>query len=190
MKQAQLILKLGSLSLGDVVAIPLPNGKVAHGRIYRKAIGIYQGLSDGLKPLENFRDAKPRRFFYYMSLPGTGRYGKDWRFVGHIPFSPDEDTQAPPMHARDDFTLSGTRIYHKGFFRRASEDEIQGLQIFRIYSPPALGRLLAGEKRDPYRKLRAGLEGARKKAGGKLANDGALAGLSTGGRRGSGGAND
>ena len=84
------------------------------------------------------------------------------------------------MHARDDFGLSGTRIHHKGFFRRASEDEVRGLQIYKIYSPPALERYLAGERVDPYRKIHTRWEAARKKAGGKLHYDGALAGLSTG----------
>jgi len=180
MKHGQPILKLGSLSLGDIVAIPLPNGQVAHGRIHRNAIGIYQGWSDGLGSVEDFCEAQPKRFFYHMSMPGSGRYQKNWRFIGNIPFAPGADTDAPPMHARDDFGLSGTRIYHKGTFRRATEDEVRGLQIYKIYSPPSLERYLAGERRDPYRKLRTRLGAARKKAGGKLPYDGALAGLSTG----------
>src|SRR3954466_9335989 len=161
MKHGQPILKLGSLSLGDVVAVPLPDGKVAHGRIYRSTIGIYEGVSDTSKPLENFRDARPKRFFYYVSMVGTGRYQKNWKFIGHIPFAPDEDTYAPPMHARDNFGLSGTRIYHRSAFRKATTDEVRGLQIFRIFSPPSLERYLAGERRDLYRKLRTGIERAR-----------------------------
>jgi len=183
MNHGQPILKLGSLSLGDIVAIPLPNGQLAHGRIYRNAVGIYEGLSDGLGTAEDFREARPKRFFYFMSMPGSGRYQKSWRFIGHVPFAPDADTDAPPMHARDDVGLSGTRIYHKGCFRKATVDEVRGLQIYTIYSPPALERYLAGERRDSYRKLRTRLEAARKKAGGKLPYDGALAGLSTGGRQ-------
>jgi hypothetical protein len=183
MKHGQPILKLGSLSLGDIVAIPLPNGQFAHGRIHRNAIGIYEGLSDELGSVEDFLEIKPKRFFYYMSMPGSGRYQKNWRFIGHVPFAPDADTEAPPMHARDDFGLSGTRIYHKGSFRRATEDEVRGLQIYKIYSPPALERYLAGERRDAYKKLRTRLQAARKKAGGKLPYDGSLAGLSTGKRQ-------
>jgi hypothetical protein len=180
MKHAQTISKLGSLSLGDVVGVPMPNGQFAYGRVYRSALGIYEGVSDVLKAAEDFLSTKPKRFFYYMSMPGSGRYQKNWRFIGHIPFAPDDDTHAPPMHARDDFGLSGTRIYHRGTFRRATEDEVRGLQIYKIYSPPALERYLAGERDDPYRKVRTRLEAARKKAGGKLPYDGALAGLSTG----------
>jgi hypothetical protein len=178
MKHGQTVLKLGCLSPGDVVAIPLPNGRFAHGRIYQDSIGVYQGLSAGLKAIEDFHSAKPKRFFRYISM---GRYQKDWRFVGHVPFGPDADRHAPPMHARDDFGLSGTRIYHKGSFRRATKEEVRGLQIFKIYSPPALARYLAGERRDPYRKLRTRLAKARKAAGGRLPGDGVLAGLSTGG---------
>jgi hypothetical protein len=179
MKHGQPILKLGSLRLGDIVAIPLPNGQFAHGRIYRNALGVYQGFSDGLRTVEDFFEVRPKRFFYFMSMPGSGRYQKNWRFIGHVPFPPNADDFAPPMHARDDFGLSGTRIYHRGCFRRATEDEVRGLQVYTIYSPPALEKYLAGERRDPYRKLRTRLEAARKKAGGKLPDDGALAGLST-----------
>jgi hypothetical protein len=184
MKYAQLILKLGNLSLGDVVAVPLANSQFAHGRVYRGTLGIYEGMSDDLKTAEDFRNAKPKRFFYYISMPGSGRYQKNWRFIGHIPFAPEDDTYPPPMHARDDFGLSGTRIYHRGGFRKATRDEVRGLQIFTIYSPPALERYLAGERHDPYRKLRKRLEAARKKAGGRLPYDGALASLSTRGSTG------
>ena len=180
MKHAQPILKLGRLSPGDIVAVPLPNGRFAHGRIYRNAIGIFKGLSEHIRPVEDFVGAKPKRFFYYLSLPGSGRYRRNWRFVGRIPFPQGEDTYAPPMHARDDFGLSGTEIYHRGRFKRATDAEVRGLQIYTIYSPPALERYLAGERRDPYRTLRARLKVARKKAGGKLPGDGALAGWSAG----------
>ena len=164
--------------MGDIVAVPLANGRFAHGRIYRHVIGVYEGLSDGLKAMEDFCGATPKRFFYYMSMPGN-RYQKDWKFIGHIPIAADEDTDAPPMHARDDFGLSGTRIYHRGAFYKATEEEVRGLQIYKIYSPPALRSYLEGERRDPYRKLRTRLEKARTKAGGSLPEDGALAGLST-----------
>jgi hypothetical protein len=183
MKHGQPILRLGSLSVGDILAIPVGRSQFAHGRIYQDTIGIYEGLSDGLKAEEEFRSTKPKRFFYYMSMPGTGRYQKNWKFIGHVSFAADEDRHAPPMHARDDFGLSGTRIYHRGAFYRATEDEVRGLQIFKIYSPPKLERYLAGERQDPYRKLRRRLDKAREAAGGRLPNDGALAGLSTRGRR-------
>lgn len=181
MNHGQTILKLGSLSLGDIVAVPLKSGQFAHGRIYRGAIGVYEGLCDGLRALEDFRGARPRRFFYYMSMPGN-RYQKNWKFIGHIPFEPDEDTYALPMHARDDWGLSGTRIYHRGAFYRATEEQVRGLQIYTIYSPPGLERHLAGERDNSDRKLRRKLEKARKEAGGKLPDDGILAGLSTVGR--------
>jgi hypothetical protein len=129
--------------------------------------------------VEEFCSAKPRRFFYYMSMPRSGRYQKDWRFIGHIPFVAGDDTHAPPMHARDDFGLSGTRIYHRGAFYKATEEQVRGLQIYTIYSPPALRSYLEGERCDPYRKLRTRLERARKDAGGSLPDDGVLAGLST-----------
>jgi hypothetical protein len=182
MKYAQTIHRLGNLSLGDVIAIPLPDGKFAHGRIYRNVIGIYEGLSERLLRSEDFAGHPPKRFFYYTSLPGRGCYQKNWVFIGHIPFAEGEDIFAPPMQARDDFGLSGTRIYHRGRFSRATKEDVRGLQIYRTYSPPALERYLAGERTDPYRKLRTRLAVARKKAGGKLPNDGVLAGLSIGTR--------
>jgi hypothetical protein len=141
MKFAQPILKLGSLSPGDVVAVPLPNGQFAHGRIYRNAIGIYQGLCDGLRPVEGFKDARPKRFFCYMSMHGGGRYLKDWRFIGNVPFTLEEDTYAPPMHVRDNFGLSGTRIYHRGTFRGGLQHPLDTtMNHTRPEALPSLGR--------------------------------------------------
>lgn len=145
---------MGSLKLGDVVAIPLGDGRFSFGRIYHGAVGIYSGTSAEFPILSALARRRPRRFFYYAMLPGS-RGHFDWLFVGRLPFVSGEDSDAPPMSASDPIFHPGRhRLYHKGFYRDVTEAETCGLQHYTIHAPQSIREALLGNRKDPWRKAK------------------------------------
>ena len=109
------------VAIGDVLAIPLPNGGFAYCRIHKDAsIGVYDHVSEiahNLPPDEcRYNFVVP----VYRDLLTSGA----WPKVGHKPFANEEDAWPPPYIVRD--AISGkVSIYHRGSMRPAlSTDSI------------------------------------------------------------------
>jgi hypothetical protein len=128
--------------LGDILAIPLPNGTYAFGRLYKEYIlAIYKGRS---RNINDVPDNGEYDFFVgvYADLLTDGQ----WLVVGNTPFDNDDDAWGPPSYIKD--TLDGTfSIYDHGEIRPATEQECKGLEITAAWDRHHLIDRLMGTKK-------------------------------------------
>jgi hypothetical protein len=121
--------KVKKPKLGDVVEIPLPNGKYAYGRVYKDAsIAIYKKLSEEPhQPPIGSRD-----FLFHVGLYDDILTSGDWAVVGHDKFNSTESSWPPPYFIKD-IISGGYEIYHKGDIRKASKDECKNLEEAAVW---------------------------------------------------------
>lgn len=115
--------------LGDVIAIPLADGRYAFGRILKDAsVGFYRYIANNPNDL-------PHPDVDYMFVVGVYRdllTSQKWPVVAKRPFDSEEDAWPPPNVVRD--MISGeVRIYHKGAMRPASSTECEGLETAAVW---------------------------------------------------------
>lgn len=128
------------LKLGDVYAIPLPNGKYAFGRTFNDAsIAIYKHIGD---TVEEIPDAEEYQFtvgvYDYVLKSG------EWTLVDNRPFENEEETWPPPCCVIDQ--ISGKySIYHKGEMRKASKSECEGLEQAAVWEAEHIIDRIMGE---------------------------------------------
>lgn len=118
-----------SLKLGNVYAIPLPDGKYAYGRQYKDAIiAISMFISDELITNPNFSEIN---FFVgvYKDVLTCGK----WPLICNYPFEEDENTWGPPMYIQDSVNPDNYEIYYKGEIRKASKEECIGLERCAVW---------------------------------------------------------
>jgi len=116
--------------LGDIVAIPLPDGRFGYGRIYRDLnIGIYQIVSESLLDVAQVRASPIARIVFFDPDLGTS---PPWPVIGSHPFTTEEDAWGPPT--RPD-PHSGW-VYHKGALRKPiGPDELNSIDVQYIHEP-------------------------------------------------------
>jgi hypothetical protein len=117
------------IKVGDVLAIPLPDGRFAFCRVLKDAaIGVYDDLAAT-------KDAPPPLDTNYSFVVGVYRdvlTSGEWPRVLREPFAHEEDAWPPPFVVRD--VISGdVSIYHKGIMRPASAEECQGLEPAAVW---------------------------------------------------------
>jgi len=152
MKPLSKILKVGSLELGDYVAIPRLDGRYVHGRLYKSAVGIFTGTHVEPQSLERLIGKTPQKYYYYCSLPG-GRYQKDWVFIGRVPFDEPDAMWPPAMSTTDGIYKIKPQVYWKGHFIDVTEEELKGKQRWIVYGFVSLQELVSGTYKDPWKKL-------------------------------------
>lgn len=125
--------------VGDVFQIPLPDGRYAYGRVYKDAsVGIYSAITDEpSQPPIGSRD-----LLFTVGLYSDILEKGLWKIIAHDSFGSDESPWPPPYFVRD--LISGDyQIYHKGLFRPAGPEEIEGLEEAAVYdSEHIVGRIL------------------------------------------------
>jgi hypothetical protein len=95
--------------IGDVYAIPLPNGKYAFGRIFKDAgIGVYKHIGNNIegKPMAEEFQFNVGVFDYVLK-------SGDWTVVENRPFKNEEEEWPPPYYIKD-LNTGKYSIYHKG----------------------------------------------------------------------------
>lgn len=117
------------LKLGDVYAIPLPNGKFAFGRtFYDASIAIYRHIGETLEDLPETED--------YQFIVGIYEYvlkSGEWPIVDSRPFKNEDEKWPPPTCIID--SISGKySIYHKGEIRTATKSECDGLEKASVWA--------------------------------------------------------
>jgi len=132
--------KRRKLKLGDVYAIPLPNGKYAFGRAFWDgAIAIYEHIAESVEDLPLSED--------YQFIVGVYEYvlkSGEWPFVGNRPFNIDEEKWPPPTCVIDN--ISGEySIYYKGEFRESNESECEGLEVAAVWGVEHIIDRIMGE---------------------------------------------
>jgi hypothetical protein len=116
------------VAVGDILRIPLPDGRYAFGRVLRDAsVGIYRETTaaSGTPP-----SATDYMFVVgvYDDVLASGR----WPVVGHADFSNPEDEWPPPYCITDKIT-GRMSLYHKGQTRPASEAECRGREPAAVW---------------------------------------------------------
>jgi hypothetical protein len=115
--------KPNMLKLGDVVAIPLPNGKYGYGRQCEDVLAVYNKTTDSMLSLEEIGNLEEAFRIPFHEPTDHPR----WIYLGKLPFRPDEDTWGPPRYIKDTVTEGVYRIYFRGRIRPAAKEEIAGL---------------------------------------------------------------
>jgi hypothetical protein len=115
--------------VGDIVAIPLPSGRFAFGRILKDAsIGVFRYLAASY-------DAPPPTETKYLFIVGVYEdvlKSGEWQIVKPAPFEHEEDAWPPPNVIRD--PISGRySIYHKGQIRPALAEECENLEPAAVW---------------------------------------------------------
>jgi Immunity protein 26 len=117
------------IKLGDMLAIPLHDGRFVFGRVLNDAsIGIYRYIAGS-------KDEPPPTETDYLFVVGVYRdvlTSGQWPRIAHIPFETEEESWQPPCVVCDPIT--GKRsIYHKGVIRSASVAECKDLEPAAVW---------------------------------------------------------
>lgn len=121
---------------GNVVAIPLSNGRFAFGRLMKDSgIAIHKVTHKSLVPPDFW--GTPDVLFYTSFVDNRVKDGS-WRVVGMVPFETEDEAFPPPSRNDDVLNRNHHMIYHKGVLRDASEAEVQGLEFEYLWGSEAL----------------------------------------------------
>lgn len=117
------------IKIGDVYAIPLPNGKYAFGRKFKDAgIGIYKYIGVSIEDIPKDEE--------YQFIVGVYEYvlkSDAWTVIENRPFKNEEESWPPPACIID--SISGNySIYHKGEIRRSTKSECEDLEIATVWA--------------------------------------------------------
>ena len=122
-------------NLGSIVAIPLPEGKYAFGKVYRDQKAIFDLVLDHIPEVSVVRQ-RSILFFHY----GTDEGIKNglWPVIGEEPFADLEDAWGPPKamfydRAENRWTMGGVPyVDHKGKEWVTTLEHVQGLEIMKV----------------------------------------------------------
>jgi Immunity protein 26 len=136
--------------VGNIHAIPLPDGRFAFCRVLKDAsIGVYGAIADS-------KDVPPHPETQYLFAVPAFRdvlRSGEWPLIARVPFEKDDDAWPPPMMVRD--IISGRySIYHKGKMRPASAKECKGLERAAIWRKEQILDRIAKERHSGGRRQR------------------------------------
>jgi hypothetical protein len=144
--------------LGDIVAIPMPDGQSAFARIYRSSeMGVFPRLSEGAPSAEEWQQEGCA--FFVAGTDEAIRSG-EWPVVANVPFATADEAWAPPKatwYLRDlkQWTTGSPRITYRDEVAPATVEQVAGLDIASFCQTPELiikvliDRLVLGNH-DPY----------------------------------------
>lgn len=123
--------------LGDIIEIPLPDGKNAYARLYQEGtLGIYEGKYDTYADLP--ADAA---FFRFICLYRSSLFKLE--VAGSRPFADGEDSWPPDKVVVDAITGRGSR-YHHGEILKCSYEECKDLEVCAAWELRHLIDMLMG----------------------------------------------
>ncbi|GAE37723.1 Imm26 family immunity protein [Halalkalibacter akibai] len=136
------------IKLGDVYAIPLPNGKYAFGRRFKDAgIGIYKHIGENIEDIPETED-----YQFIVGVYDSVLKSENWTVVDNRSFESEDDAFPPPQCVID--PISGEySVYHKGEMRKATKAECEGMEIAAVWDEHhIIDRIMGEDKwhRDPY----------------------------------------
>lgn len=133
-------MKRNRIKLGDVYAIPLPNGKFAFGRRFKDAgIGIYKHIGESIDDTPTKQD-----YQFIVGVYDDVLKSGQWLVVENRPFQNEEEAWPPPACVID--KLSGDySIYYKGEIKEASRSECEGLEIAAVWEAEHIIDRIMGE---------------------------------------------
>lgn len=137
------------IKLGDVYAIPLPDGRFAYGRRFKDAsIAIYRYIADSIEDIPKDED-----YQFIVGVYDDVLKSGSWPVVENRPFKNEEDAWPPPSCVIDKLS-GGYSIYYKGEMNRASKQECDGLEIAAVWEAEhIIDRIMGDDKwhKDPLK---------------------------------------
>ena len=141
---------------GDLVRIPLPEGRLAFGRVlYDEAFGVYDVISDHQEDPEELRH---HPYLFRIVLSDSAISSWRWSVIGHLDFTLPEGQEA--YVAFQMTGLSGPDqhwIYHQGQHRTVTAEAYAGLEPYERYEAEQVEErilhelLTTPEARTPWR---------------------------------------
>ncbi|WP_340029293.1 Imm26 family immunity protein [Paenibacillus sp. FSL H7-0940] len=131
------------IKLGDIYAIPLPNGKFAFGRRLKDtSIAIYNLISDSIEEIP-----QEEEYQFIVGVYDDVLKSGDWRVVENRPFPDEEEAWPPPACIID--KISGEYLtYHMGEIRPSKSEECEGLEIAAVWEAHHIvDRIMGDDKR-------------------------------------------
>ena len=124
--------------LGDIVEIPLSDGKNAYARLYEEGtLGIYKGI------YQSYDDVPvDAEFFRFICLYRSSL--SKLQVVGSRPFVGDEDSWGPDKVVVDAITGRGS-LYHHGEIFKCTYEECKDLEVCAVWELPNLVDMLMGD---------------------------------------------
>jgi len=128
------------VKLGDIYAIPLPNGMYAFGRVMRDAgIAIYKYTGNSVEDIP-----KAEEYQFVVGVYKDVLQGGAWTVVGNRPFNNEEESWPPKQYIID--ILNGSySIYHKGEIIPSTQEECEGLERAAIWDAHHIIDRIMGE---------------------------------------------
>ncbi|WP_227940450.1 Imm26 family immunity protein [Alkalihalobacillus deserti] len=128
------------LKIGDVYAIPLPNGKYAFGRVYKDAgFGVYEHIGNSIDDLPDKEE-----FLFNIGVYKDVLTSGKWDVVENRPFSNEEEAFPPPKYIQDKI-LGKYSIYHKGEIKEATKEECKDLEVAGVWDEQHIIDRIMGE---------------------------------------------
>lgn len=127
--------------IGDIVSIPLPDGRYAHAQCLRDGtFKIFDAVST--KPLGSGQLSNVGASFFAVCNEQAVRTG-EWPIVGHHPVLTEDEAWGAPMATgylaeRQEWAMGTPRINIRGESRDATEEEVEGLDIMSVSHHPDL----------------------------------------------------
>jgi hypothetical protein len=134
------------VKLGDIYAIPLPNGMYAFGRVMRDAgIAIYKYIGSSVEDIP-----KTEEYQFIVGVYKDVLQGGAWTVVGNRPFNNEEESWPPKEYILDQINGS-YRIYHKGEMIPSTQEECEGLEEATVWDAHHIIDRIMGE--DKWNKI-------------------------------------
>jgi len=116
------------IKLGDVYAIPLPDGKFGFGRRFMDAsIAIYKHIGEIIEDVPLNEEYQFTVGIYDYVLKSD-----EWPIIANRPFENEEAAWPPPACIVDQLNGSFS-IYHKGEISPSNKAECEGLEIAAVW---------------------------------------------------------
>lgn len=110
--------------LGNVYAIPLPNGKYAYGRQYKEfQLAISKFKSNEIIKNPDFSDLD-----FIVGVYRDVLTCSDWPKVCNYPFNNEEEAWGLPTYIHDPINPENYEIYYKGEIKKATKKDCIGLE--------------------------------------------------------------
>lgn len=128
--------------LGNIYAIPLPNGEYAYGRQYKDSmLAISKFRSNEINNNPDFSEID-----FIVCVYNDVLTCGDWPKVCNYPFDDEEDAWGPPMYIQDQIKPENFEIYYKGEIRKVSKNECLGLERCSVWdSNHIIDRIMGNE---------------------------------------------
>ncbi|HNX60000.1 MAG TPA: Imm26 family immunity protein [Spirochaetota bacterium] len=128
------------IKLGDIHAIPLPDGRYAFCRVFKDGcIAVYAHISHSVDDLPGEEE-----YQFVVGVYADVLKSGLWKVVGNRPFQDSEEQWPPPMCIVD--SISGEySIYHMGEIRKSNRDDCDGLEIAAVWEAEHIVARIMGD---------------------------------------------